>query len=63
MNRDLFFSTTSGACWGFALGALLIAVCSYSIGGPVVAVAKLSILTMTTLPGAALGLLSHFERA
>lgn len=63
MSREALLSTAAGAAWGYALGALLIALGTYAIGGPVVAVAQFSILSMTILPGAALGLLAAFERA
>lgn len=56
-------ATTAGGAWGFALGALMIALGTHAIGGPVAPIAQLSILIFTTLPGAALGLLAHLERA
>lgn len=63
MNPRVTYSVFAGAGYGLALGLMLIQLGSIAIGGPVVPVAQLSILTMTILPGAALGLLAAFERA
>ncbi len=63
MSEDAIVSTITGALYGLSTGMLLLTLGSHAIDGPVAGAAQFSILSLSILPGAALGLLSHFERA